>query len=840
MKVQEGILPKNRVRDLKREYKRLLKKRDSAWEAGNLIAAAEARKAAQRKRGIAYQLLKNEEIKEEFNANAGPRGVDDQDAAERMAQAKFDFDERLRIHVKNVEFEKGILRDRAHGLMHQVFEKFRPRVGGIRNAAHMDNVVRELFGEDTGDDIAKAAAQGFAEAAEYLRREFNRAGGAIPKLENWGLPQRHDPRKMRRVSKNQWVRDIDDLLDHEQMIDHETGLPMDAEKRREVLGEIYDTLLNPFAKKFDADKGHFPANDITANRMHQRFLIFRDADSWLQYQKAYGASDSPARTFDTMMKYVDDMSNDIGMMRALGPRPDDAVKQIKNEVKARGGTDRGGSFVSIDALYSLASGRAETPDKEWIANIGHTIRNTVNAATLGGAVIPSLTDTSYREVALGFATGRRNPIKGISRHLGTIKNRADQEQLIRMGLGAKGVNNRLAEMNRQMTDESDSRNPFVQGSRWINQVVMKASGLEQWTSTGRWTAQFELLNELTQRSNRMWSELPEALQRSFRRFDIDENDWDSIRGVDLPREVRPEADEAISGPDVVRFRDKETGASVIHPMGVAKAAPEAADKLHRFLMAESRWAVPTPGLKQRAILTQGTQSGTVHGEFMRTATMLKSFPLTQVMLQTGRALYQNPNWRSVAAYTGTLMAATSFMGAVTMEIDNVIAGRDPRLPGVLEEGGTELASYMAEAAARGGALGLMGDVIFGQINQFGFYETLLGPAFQTGKSFSEAVYSTPTFAARLMAGDDVEEAAEESDIGREWLDFAERINPLGSLWFLEPVMERAIFDNLQKQFDPEAENSFRAEEEFVEDRLKTEYFWQPGETLPERPPSIEE
>ena len=52
-------------------------------------------------------------------------------------------------------------------------------LGKVRGKAEFANVLREIFGEGTGDTAAKALAETWTRTAEWLRSRFNAAGGAM-------------------------------------------------------------------------------------------------------------------------------------------------------------------------------------------------------------------------------------------------------------------------------------------------------------------------------------------------------------------------------------------------------------------------------------------------------------------------------------------------------------------------------------------------------------------------------------------------------------------------------------------------------------------------------------
>jgi hypothetical protein len=89
---------------------------------------------------------------------------------------------------------------RATSMMDEYLTTFkRDLVGRTRNKATMNNLIREVFGENTGDAAARELAGAWGRASEYLRQRFNSAGGAIAKRQDWGLPQTHSTERVRAV-----------------------------------------------------------------------------------------------------------------------------------------------------------------------------------------------------------------------------------------------------------------------------------------------------------------------------------------------------------------------------------------------------------------------------------------------------------------------------------------------------------------------------------------------------------------------------------------------------------------------------------------------------------------
>src|SRR3546814_13632026 len=95
--------------------------------------------------------------------------------------------------------------------------------GKPKDSRGMDDVVRELHGQPTGNARAKTFAGAVTDVYEKLRLRFNAAGGDIGKLRGHGLVHRHDPIKVRQAGYAQWRTDILREIDTNAMRDPDTG-----------------------------------------------------------------------------------------------------------------------------------------------------------------------------------------------------------------------------------------------------------------------------------------------------------------------------------------------------------------------------------------------------------------------------------------------------------------------------------------------------------------------------------------------------------------------------------------------------------------------------------------
>lgn len=90
------------------------------------------------------------------------------------------------------------------------------------------------------------------------------------------------------------------------------------------------------------------------------------------------------------------------------------------------------------------------------------------------------------------------------------------------------------------------------------------------------------------------------------------------------------------------------------------------------------------------------QPGTVLGELGRSVLQFKSFPIT-MMTRHWRRMLNNPGRISKAEYSAALIAGTTLMGAVGVQLNELLNGRDPL--------DMQQPAFWGRAALKGGSLG---------------------------------------------------------------------------------------------------------------------------------------
>ena len=92
----------------------------------------------------------------------------------------------------NIDNRSSAIEGQAHSLAADMLQNLHTtHLGWGQDRETLLATVREIFGEATGNEKAAKSGAAFAKAAEYLRERYNRAGGFIPKRNDWGLTLIH-------------------------------------------------------------------------------------------------------------------------------------------------------------------------------------------------------------------------------------------------------------------------------------------------------------------------------------------------------------------------------------------------------------------------------------------------------------------------------------------------------------------------------------------------------------------------------------------------------------------------------------------------------------------------
>ncbi|RYE87233.1 MAG: hypothetical protein EOP19_04790 [Hyphomicrobiales bacterium] len=726
------------------------------------------------------------------------------------------------------------IRGQADALMADLIEKFETRTGFDKpGRADLSNLVREAFGENTGDAAAKALAQAWSGTAEHLRLMYNAAGGSIGRIENWGLPQAHDAHAVRKAGRQKWVEFVTPRLDLAKMIDETTGRPFTPQALVRALNDVFDTIsTNGLNMPLKNDGEGLSA--LARRRADSRFLMFRSADDWMAYQQSFGDADP----FSVMLGHADEIARDIATMQVLGPNPAAQWKWLVRTAKAEaakeeaagvvGAIDKAeGNVVTANNMLGHFGGELQRPVSGWIAQLGASTRNLATAAKLGSALLSDIPTAgiygAYARKFVGLSTS------GDMTRLVNLLNPADgsgRQTARRSGFiietASDGLIRSTNDNLRLMTVGERLDGGFNAFTRRMPTAMLRVTGLTAWDAARKRSFQAEFMGALHDRRGKTIADLAsgdtedKAFAGWLKARGFTDQDWASIRAAPV-WEPRP-------------------GAQFLRPMDIPDQ--ELALRLAEAITTETKMAVPQGTLWSKAKLVGAERPGTVWGELRRNWAQFRSFNLTATSLWVEEMALRGQKGGmtplvGTAAHLAPLMFYLTVGGALAIQLREITKGNDPK---PMNE-----PRFWAAAMLQGGGLGVLADAIFASEARAG--KSSQAAAFgAVGQMAADAYDLTAGNAVEISEGQrkgkTLGEATEGANIGRDASKFVRSWTPGNSIWWARAAWNRAVMDNLQRLLDPEAEDDFERQRKRMKRENGQEQWWGVGTSAPERAPDL--
>lgn len=722
----------------------------------------------------------------------------------------------------NVHYLARAIKGEAHAAFADGIEALRAKMFGFqRETAREADMLAALYGEASATPEGRAIAQSWDGVARSLFDQFNAAGGAIAERRSWRLPNPAlDRAKVAAVSRAEFVADMKAMTDARDMLDFTTGQPLDAAGFDRVMGEVYD---NAVANWVDGPpSAATTGREMLANsRRDPRIIALKDAASWQGFAGKYGTHDSP---FEAMVSHIARMSEDIAMLRTLGPNPeghrryilslfdrelenvtvsaaegaDDATKRAALKANRKGESLIRKQRAQFETMWAHVTGAADQPVDTAMAHLLGDMRSWLVASQMGSAIISSISDQATLAMA-----ARMNGLPVMSVIGRAIRDLAEPGSEIRaaqMGLVADSLASGIHALDRfnGETIRAGRAGQLASG-------VIRASGLRRWSAVLRNSFALESMALYAREAGKGFAELDPKIREGFARYGIGAEDWELIRRTEL-HEERPNA-------------------FLLRPMDVraqgGDAAGLAADKLKRLIDTEMDYAVIESDPMTRAMLFGENRPGTVAGEVRRAFAMYKAFPVTFVTMHFARAAARG--WDgSRLGHAALGFSAMWALGLVALQAKQVANGKEPY---ALDPATTAGQRVMAQALLQGGGLGIFGDFLGQDQSRYGnsLVATFAGSQFAAVEKVSKFLVGNLQRAGK----------GEETHFAGDALYTAAGFLPGSSLWYGRLAFQRGVVDQLALMIDERAPERFRRIEQQAAKDFQQQFWWRPGRAAPE-------
>ncbi len=673
----------------------------------------------------------------------------------------------------------------------------------------VQKIVRERFGENTGDALAKKISDKMGDVFETMRDRFNRNGGDIGKLDNWGLPQTHNLEKIVKEGKEQWVNDV--LPDQDvSMFVHEDGSYYSQQEIRSLLEYTYDTLSSDGANKIEVGRQATGGGTSKVTNRHgeSRVLHFKDADAWLRYQNKYGG----LPLVDLVEAHINGLSKDIAMVENLGSNPKTALKILmdaaakKDWEKWIDENKTKSSRKRIETMFDEFSG-GNSPQSQVLANLGTSYRSMNIFSMLGGTTITSITDQatiaktahvhglSYRK-AFGELLSQLNPA-----------NKADRELAHSLGLATEEMLGSIARWSDDgLTSTHGMTAKLARISSGIATQVMRASFLNALTAASK-VGFTKLLMEKYGRLSRSkaWNDLDVQDRELLSNTGLDERAWQVFQLAEPV--VDREGNQLMSARSIYEIPDEK-----LTDFGDPKQVKDqVASQLQAHLLDEQGMAVIEAGLREKTLINVGAR-GTIAGEIFRGIVQFKSFSAAFLMRHGSRIMAQE-GLKGKAAYAIPLFVMTTLLGGLVVQLKELLNGNDPQTMWDSDDP-KKASSFFVRSAVQGGGLSFLGDILVAGTDTSGrdANSFVAGPL---GGDFESLLSLTVGNLTQYNEGKD-------TNFGNEAFKFVKGKVPAQNLWYTKAAINRMVFDEMQDTIAPGYREKALRKAERQQDR---ERFW---------------
>ncbi|MBR7715596.1 hypothetical protein [Acinetobacter nosocomialis] len=673
----------------------------------------------------------------------------------------------------------------------------------------VQKIVRERFGENTGDALAKKISDKMGDVFETMRERFNRNGGDIGKLDNWGLPQTHNLEKIAKAGKEAWVNKAESLIDTRQYV-HENGDYYSQQEIRSLLEYTYDTLSSDGANKIEVGRQATGGgtSKVTNRHSESRVLHFKDAESWLEYQSEFGGM----QFVDLVEGHINGLSKDIAMVENLGSNPKTALK-ILMDAAAKKDWEKGieanktnGSRKRAQVMFDEFSG-GNSPQSQVLANLMLAYRSMNVASMLGGTTIASIADqATIAKTANVHNVAYRKAFGGLLEQLNPA-NKADRELAHSLGLATEEMLGSIARWSDDgLTSTYGKSEKLARISSGVATQVMRVSLLNALTAASK-VGFTKLLMEKYGRLSRSkaWNDLDVQDRELLSNTGLDERAWQVFQLAEPV--VDRKGIQLMSARSIYEIPDEKLAA-----FGDPKQVKDqVASQLQAHLLDEQGMAVIEAGLRERTWMTVGAK-GTITGEVFKGLTQFKSFSAAFLMRQGSRMVSQE-GLKGKAAYGVPLFVTMTLLGGLVVQLRELLNGNDPQT--IYDSNDPKKAGgFFMRSLVAGGGLPVLGDILVAGTDTSGrdANSFLIGPM---GSDFSSLLSLTVGNLTQYNEGKD-------TNFGNEAFQFVKRKIPAQNLWYTKAAINRMVFDEMQDAIAPGYREKALRKAERQQDR---ERFW---------------
>lgn len=711
-------------------------------------------------RNVAAQIIAHDR-NQQFIDTYGPKVGGAMNAVRRLLADNLDG----KGNVRSLEQRRNGIARYYNGKIAPVVAATQQYLGFWTNKQAVRDVLRELYGEDSKNPAAKAAAKAWSDnVAEPLRQQFNAAGGAIRQLKNWAVPQSHSQVKAARAGLEKWTADVLPRLDREAYVNADGSLMNDAQVT-EVLRQSYDSISTDGANQIQPGQ-HQGAGAIKNRGQDERVLHFANADAYMDYQAKYGERS----LLETMTGHIQGMAKQIATLETFGPNGEAGFRQLLDTAYQADATARReslgklkGQLATTETQFMLSSGKMGAMGNPNLAHKFDIAKTLMVLPKLGSATLSAITDGSNMR-----AVARAWNIPAFKMWQASLKawTSADFRQTMRAnGVGVEAVTHAISRYGEETFGHgmpSAVANTLfrVSGLNFLDNVRRTGAGAMLMDKLGGLVSAHETMESMSAHDRQL-----------LESRGVISSTWNIWRQAELS--------DGMLTPDAIGRID-----------GLSNGARrDALQHLVGTVFMDEGTVVPMMKDWARGSVQSvlgAAKRGTWGGELVNSILQFKSFPVA-MMANHWQRLQSMPSPAGKILYAAELIASSTILGALSVQMKSLASGSNPQ--DMTDK------KFAARAWIQGGSTGLLGDIIGNAlVSPYKEHLTdMLGPVVSSASELYDLGRS-----AKEAATD----PSKRNQFGDAAVRFAKNMTPFQNLWYTKQVTDHLIFQRLQDYYSP--------------------------------------
>lgn len=679
-------------------------------------------------------------------------------------------DVRLPSSNKNFIGVRELAEKRMFGMFNSTIDEASKNWLGInRGSTTLQEFASEIMTPgSTSNPVAKEFAKSWKQRDAFFYSEMKRLGVTLKQVAGEMV---FHPAAALLGTREQFIADMKTHIDwNKSGAGHHI---LDAEKD-DWLRAYYDAIRtnkwDALPRPFEYTGGQF-ARDLANERMIQ----FKNGESYAAMHSKYMNGDM-LYTHNVSTKKL---AHNIAVATIYGPSPAHMEKLIIKmaEDMAHDLTPEGSSAKDIDKyikkyrnITDLALHRNPMDPESQLGMWSTAISNLNIASMLGGSAFLSIPG----DIANMIATRMSNhePILGALAGIpkAITMSKATQREMLLFGHSA-------SEYQNQIVHEARFNNMAeygVTGIRYVADKTLRMTGMPRGFEAVRAADMMARAKSIFEQRGVSYDQLAE--KQVLERWGMTEAEWNTTRkAMQTGNNYSP-------ANDISMFRPYDHADAL---------GPELTQKWQLLFHNEGKRNVIESSLEARAIAMQGLRPDTVAGFFLSSTAKFHSYAITYglSLARTIMAANSTSDRLAIGARSGLALIILTAMGMQARQYWQGKSFSDPTTT-----------KFWVKAAFSSGVFGYWGDLVSGSTRSdptAAIVDTLAGPY---GKMIGEVVDQTLGSAFQAMDASDKAGSWTAGKAGVHLVDFL-RSYMIPQPFFLQPLLQRHIYEPLQEQLD---------------------------------------